>query len=268
MFLGPTGVGKTELAKALAEFMFNSEEAIVRVDMSELMEKHAVSKLIGSPPGYVGYDEGGQLTEKVRRRPYSVVLFDEIEKAHPEVFNILLQLLDDGRLSDAKGRVVNFKNTLIIMTSNIGSDMILQALNRRGDLGFQGTEIDQHQDIESKVKDRLKEFFNPEFLNRINEIIVFDALQKEDIRQIVDLQLNLVAKRLANHKDIKLTFTKAIKDLLVEKGFDPQFGARPLKRLIQSKILDELALNIIEGKLKNKVSIDYDTGKQKVLIKG
>jgi len=267
MFLGPTGVGKTELAKALAEFMFNSEEAIVRVDMSELMEKHAVSKLIGSPPGYIGYEEGGQLTEKVRRRPYSVVLFDEIEKAHPDIFNVLLQLLDDGRLTDAKGRIVNFKNTVIIMTSNIGSDMILQSLNKRGDLGFQGNEVNQHDDIESKVKDRLKEFFNPEFLNRVNEIIVFEALQKDDIRQIVDLQLNLVAKRLADHNDIKLTFSKAIKELLVEKGFDPQFGARPLKRLIQNKILDELALNIIEGKIKNKVTIDYSNDKQKVLIK-
>jgi len=267
MFLGPTGVGKTELAKALAEFMFNSEDAIVRVDMSEFMEKHAVSKLIGSPPGYIGYDEGGQLTEKVRRRPYSVVLFDEIEKAHPDVFNSLLQLLDDGRLTDAKGRVVNFKNTLIIMTSNIGSDLILQSINKRGNLGFHGNEVNQQDDIEAKVKNRLKDFFNPEFLNRVNEVIVFEALQKEELRQIVDLQLEFVSKRLAEHKEIKLSFSKSIKEMLVEKGFDPQFGARPLKRLIQSMILDELALKIIEGKVKNKVMVDYNNQTQKVNIK-
>lgn len=267
MFLGPTGVGKTELAKALAEFMFNSEDAIVRVDMSEFMEKHAVSKLIGSPPGYIGYDEGGQLTERIRRRPYSVVLFDEIEKAHPEVFNVLLQLLDDGHLTDAKGRKVNFKNTIIIMTSNLGSDAILQSLNRQGGLGFQGEEVDQKMDIENKVMEMLKEHFRPEFLNRINEIIVFDALTKEDVSQIVELQLNQVAKRLDEQKEIKVTFSKALKTAIADQGYDPQFGARPLKRLIQNKILDELAMQIIEGKLTKKVTIDYDKVKDKVVFK-
>jgi ATP-dependent Clp protease ATP-binding subunit ClpB len=266
MFLGPTGVGKTELAKALAEFMFNSEEAIIRVDMSEFMEKHSMSKLIGSPPGYVGYDEGGQLTERVRRRPYSVVLFDEIEKAHPEIFNMLLQLLDDGRLTDAKGRVVNFKNTIIIMTSNIGSDAILRAMSKGG-MGFASDNVSQKETIEEKVREMLKEQFRPEFLNRINEITVFDALTKEDVRKIVDLQLDLVSARLEDQKEIKLKFSKVLKDALVEEGFDPQFGARPLKRLIQTKVLDELALKIIEGKVKNAISVDYDKVKKEVLFK-
>ncbi|MFA6537635.1 MAG: AAA family ATPase, partial [Patescibacteria group bacterium] len=234
LFLGPTGVGKTELAKALAEFMFNSEDAIVRVDMSEFMEKHAVSKLIGSPPGYIGYDEGGQLTDKIRRRPYSVVLFDEVEKAHPEVFNTLLQLLDDGRLTDAKGRVVNFKNTIIIMTSNIGSDTILESLNKT-DLGFGNKEESLKESNEKKILGKLKDYFRPEFLNRIDEIIVFDALSKENIREIVDLQLAKVEQRL-KEKDIEIIFTEETKNNLSIEGYDPQFGARPLKRLIQTKI--------------------------------
>ncbi|MBT5338354.1 ATP-dependent chaperone ClpB [Candidatus Falkowbacteria bacterium] len=259
LFLGPTGVGKTELAKALAEFMFNSEDAIVRVDMSEFMEKHSVSKLIGSPPGYVGYDEGGQLTEKVRRRPYSVVLFDEIEKAHPEVFNSLLQLLDDGHLTDSKGRKVNFKNTIIIMTSNIGSDAILDSLNK-SDLGFGNKEKDLKQSTDDKIMGKLKDHFRPEFLNRIDEIIIFNALSKADIRQIVDLQLDIVAKRLLE-KEIQVNFRPELKDMLAEQGYDPQFGARPLKRLIQSKILDELALQIIEGSAKDKVKVDFKRGK-------
>ncbi|HMB26037.1 MAG TPA: AAA family ATPase, partial [Patescibacteria group bacterium] len=259
LFLGPTGVGKTELAKALAEFMFNSEEAIIRVDMSEFMEKHAVSKLIGSPPGYIGHDEGGQLTDKVRRRPYSVILFDEIEKAHPEVFNSLLQLLDDGHLTDAKGRKVNFKNTIIIMTSNIGSDAILDSLNKK-ELGFGNKEKDVKKDTDEKIMNKLKDHFRPEFLNRINEIIIFDALTKPDIRKIVDLQMDQVKNRLLD-KDITIKFTKKIKDLLADQGYDPQFGARPLKRLIQNKILDELALNIIKGKVKERVTVDKDKGK-------
>jgi len=256
MFLGPTGVGKTELAKALAEFMFNSEEAVIRVDMSEYMEKHSVSRLMGSPPGYVGYEEGGQLTEQVRRRPYSVILFDEIEKAHPEVFNTLLQILDDGRLTDAKGRVVNFKNTIIIMTSNIGSDAILNSLNRE-DLGFGKEEISKKESTDRKIMDRLKENFRPEFLNRIDEIIIFDALSENDLKSIVKLQLDRVAKRL-EEKEIKLEFTEAVEKMLASQGYDPQFGARPLQRLIQNKILDELALRIIEGKVKNKVKVDFD----------
>ena len=259
LFLGPTGVGKTELAKALAEFMFNSEDAIVRVDMSEFMEKHSVSKLIGSPPGYVGHDEGGQLTEKVRRRPYSVVLFDEIEKAHPEVFNSLLQLLDDGHLTDSKGRKVNFKNTIIIMTSNIGSDTILDSLNK-SDLGFGNKEKDLKQNTDEKIMGKLKDHFRPEFLNRIDEIIIFNALSKADIRQIVDLQLDIVANRLVE-KEIQVNFSAELKDMLADKGYDPQFGARPLKRLIQSKILDELALQIIEGSAKDKVKVDFKRGK-------
>ncbi len=263
LFLGPTGVGKTELAKALAEFMFNSEEAIVRVDMSEFMEKHTVSKLIGSPPGYVGYDEGGQLTEKVRRRPYSVVLFDEIEKAHPEVFNSLLQLLDDGHLTDSKGRKVNFKNTIIIMTSNIGSDTILDSLNK-SDLGFGNKEESMKESTDGKILAKLKDHFRPEFLNRIDEIIIFNALDKQDIRQIVELQLEQVIKRLAE-KDIEIKFSKKVKDMLGEQGYDPQFGARPLKRLIQTKILDELALQIIEGRIIKRVRVDLE--KDKVTFK-
>ena len=255
LFLGPTGVGKTELAKSLAEFMFNSEDAIVRVDMSEYMEKHTVSKLIGSPPGYVGYDEGGQLTERIRRRPYSVVLFDEIEKAHPEVFHTLLQILDDGRLTDAKGRVVNFKNTIIIMTSNIGSDTILDSLTKR-DLGFGNKEASLIESVDKKIMSRLKEHFKPEFLNRIDEIIIFDALTRDDIRQIVDLQLERVVKRLVE-KEIAIKFGDSVKQMLSEQGYDPQFGARPLKRLIQSKILDLLALKIIEGKVKEKINIEF-----------
>ncbi len=255
LFLGPTGVGKTELAKALAEFMFNSEDAVVRVDMSEFMEKHSVSKLIGSPPGYVGYDEGGQLTDKIRRRPYSVILFDEVEKAHPEVFNTLLQMLDDGRLTDAKGRVVNFKNSIIIMTSNIGSDTILESLTKSS-LGFGNKEISQKESTDQKILAKLKDHFRPEFLNRIDEIIIFEALNREDIKQIVDLQLEKVEERL-KEKEIEISFSEAVKDGLAEEGYDPQFGARPLKRLIQTKILDELALKLIENKVKNKVKIDY-----------
>ncbi len=234
MFLGPTGVGKTETAKALAEFMFNNEDAIVRIDMSEYMESHSVARLIGSPPGYVGYDEGGQLTEAVRRRPYSVVLFDEVEKAHPEVFNLLLQLLDDGRLTDSKGRVVNFKNTIIIMTSNIGSDIITQATSSK--------------EIESKVMDRLRSHFKPEFLNRIDDIIIYNALSREDIEKIVDLQLDSVTQRLSDKK-ISLEVSKEAKQYLANAGFDPVYGARPLKRVIQKEILDPLAIKIINNEI-------------------
>jgi ATP-dependent Clp protease ATP-binding subunit ClpB len=255
IFLGPTGVGKTELAKALAEFLFDNEKAMVRVDMSEYMEAHATAKLIGSPPGYVGHEEGGQLTELVRRRPYSVILFDEVEKAHPQVFNIMLQILDDGTLTDAKGRKVNFKNTVIIMTSNVGSEIIY-----RSGLGFKeekGAEMISEEDMRGKVLGALRENFKPEFLNRIDEIIIFHPITQEMLRKIVDLQLNLVQKRL-DEKNIRLTITPAARVYLSEKGYDPSYGARPLKRVIQNEILDELALRIIEGKIGegSKVKID------------
>ncbi|MBU0670792.1 AAA family ATPase, partial [Patescibacteria group bacterium] len=250
IFLGPTGVGKTELAKALADFMFNDDDALVRIDMSEYMEKHAVSRLIGSPPGYIGHDEGGQLTEAVRRKPYSVILFDEIEKAHPEVFNVLLQLLDDGRLTDSKGRTVNFKNTIIIMTSNIGSANISEA-------GGQITLA-----VKKKVMDLVDQSFKPEFLNRVDEIILFHSLTQEQIREIINIQLIEVQKRL-KEKQITLSITDKAKDYLAKEGYDPIYGARPLKRVIQNQILDELALQIIEGKVKekSKVKVDFKNGK-------
>ncbi len=264
IFLGPTGVGKTELAKALTEFMFDDEKALVRLDMSEYMEKHSVAKIIGSPPGYVGYEEGGQLTEIVRRRPYSVILFDEIEKANPDVFNILLQIMDEGRLTDAKGRVVNFKNTVVIMTSNLGSDVI-----KEYSLGFTDKErqetIDQ-KEMEERITEILQKYFKPEFLNRIDEIIIFSSLTKKEIRQIVDLQLQKLAKRLGE-KNIELAFSDKLKEYLVEKGFNPIYGARPLKRLIQNEVLDELAMMIIEGKIKTGRKIQVDINKDKVVIK-
>jgi ATP-dependent Clp protease ATP-binding subunit ClpB len=262
IFMGPTGVGKTELAKALAEFLFNDEDAIVRVDMSEFMEKHSVSKLIGSPPGYVGYDEGGQLTEKIRRRPYSVILFDEIEKANGDVFNIMLQILEDGHLSDAKGRKVNFKNTVIIMTSNVGSEMIM-SMSKRGEFGFaaghQGNAGSNEKEIKEKVMEALKEHFKPEFLNRIDDIIMFHPLSEKQIRSIVDLQLAHVMERLEN-KRIKLDVSAKAKDWLGKRGYDPNLGARPLKRVIQSEVLDKLALMIIQGLIQDgdKIKIDIN----------
>ncbi|MDD4606832.1 MAG: ATP-dependent chaperone ClpB [Patescibacteria group bacterium] len=260
IFMGPTGVGKTELAKVLAEFIFNDDGALVRLDMSEYMERHTVSKIIGSPPGYIGYDEGGQLTEKIRRRPYAVILLDEIEKAHPDVFNVLLQILDDGQLTDAKGRKVNFKNTIIIMTSNIGSEYF-KDLAQKASLGF---DLDknlksQEESIKEKILKELRDNFKPEFLNRIDEIIVFKPLLKDSIRQIVDFQLKQVEERLKDN-EIKIKISKKAKDHLVEKGFDPLYGARPLKRIIQSLILNPLAMEIIEGKIKtgSSVFIDFD----------
>ncbi len=247
LFLGPTGVGKTELSRALASFMFDDERALVRIDMSEYMEKHSVSKIIGSPPGYVGHDEGGAITELVRHRPYSVILLDEIEKAHPEVFNILLQVLDSGHLTDAKGRKVNFKNTVIIMTSNIGAEHI----DKMSKFGFSNITDDQGQyaRTKDKVMESLKQFFRPEFLNRLDEIIIFDILSKETIREIVTMQVELVRERLLQ-KEIELSVTNDVLEYLAHEGYDPKFGARPLKRLIQSKILTPVAsMMVSEGML-------------------
>ena len=242
LFLGPTGVGKTELSRALADFMFDDAESLIRIDMSEFMEKHSVSKIIGSPPGYVGHEEGGSITEKVRHRPYSVILFDEIEKAHPEVFNVLLQVLDSGHLTDAKGRKVNFKNTIIIMTSNIGAEHI----DRMSNFGFtnEREDTDQYQHAKDKVLESLRTFFRPEFLNRLDEIITFDILSPETIRSIVEMHINEVKGRLAN-KDIKLTVTKDVCDYLAKEGYDPKFGARPLRRVVQSKILTPVANEMV-----------------------
>jgi ATP-dependent Clp protease ATP-binding subunit ClpB len=258
LFVGPTGVGKTELAKSLAHFIFNDEQALTRLDMSEFMEKHSVAKIIGSPPGYVGHEEGGQLTEKIRRRPYSVILFDEIEKAHPDVFNILLQILDDGRLTDSKGRNVNFKNTIIIMTSNLGNEVIKQF-----SIGFSDEKAEtQGMDsvaMKDKIHEILKEHFKLEFLNRIDEIVIFKSLDKQALLKIVDLELEKLAKRLQN-KNISVKVAPKVKKMLAEKGYDTTFGARPLKRIIQNMILDELALDIIEGKLKDGDKINIDLG--------
>jgi len=244
MFLGPTGVGKTELTKALAEFMFDDDKALIRVDMSEFMEKHSVSKLIGAPPGYVGHEEGGTFTETVRHRPYSVVLFDEIEKAHPEVFNILLQVLDNGRLTDAKGRVVNFKNTIIIMTSNVGA----QYIDKMQSIGFSKGEKESYEGVKDKVLDALKDQFRPEFLNRLDDIIVFDVLTQENIKNIVNIQVDAVKKRLQD-KEIELVISDAVLTELAKEGYSPQYGARPLKRLIQTKILNPVATMMISNKI-------------------
>ena len=268
IFVGPTGVGKTELAKALAEFMFDNENALVRIDMSEYMEKHTVSKLVGSPPGYVGYDEGGQLTEAIRRRPYSVVLFDEIEKAHPDVFNMFLQILDDGRLTDAKGRTVNFKNTIIIMTSNLGNNLI-----RNYSLGFADQEEGasgeetKRREMSDKINDILKEHFKPEFLNRIDEIVIFNSLSQKDISSIVKLQLTKVVERLAKQK-IFIKPAMSVAELIAEQSTDPLYGARPIKRLIQTSILNELAKEIINGNISSgdKVTLKADPEKQKIKI--
>lgn len=254
IFMGPTGVGKTLLGRALAEYMFGDENAIIQLDMSEYMEKFNVSRLVGAPPGYVGYEEGGQLTEKVRRRPYSVVLLDEIEKAHPDVFNILLQVLEEGRMTDSYGRRVNFKNTIVIMTSNIGAE----TLKKQGALGFkpQSQEKEDYKDMKARLLEAVKKTFKPEFLNRVDDIIVFHALTKEDLCRIVDIEVNEVKKRL-KEQDIQITLDNDAKEFLIEKGFDPVFGARPLKRTIQRFLEDPLAEEIIAGKFKasSKVKI-------------
>ncbi|MBT8490514.1 MAG: AAA family ATPase, partial [Deltaproteobacteria bacterium] len=245
IFMGPTGVGKTELAKALAEFIFDSEQAIVRVDMSEYMEKHAVSRLIGAPPGYVGYEEGGYLTEAVRRRPYSVVLFDEIEKAHPEVFNVLLQILDDGRMTDGHGRTVDFKNTIIIMTSNVGSRWIQELGESR------------REEMESRVTEALQSKFKPEFLNRIDEIIIFDNLTQEQIAEIVDIQVKRLGSRLAQ-MNMTLVLSENARNFLAEKGFDQIYGARPLKRAIQKYIENPLSMEILQGNISEGTKLSAD----------
>jgi ATP-dependent Clp protease ATP-binding subunit ClpB len=234
IFLGPTGVGKTETARALAEFLFDDERAMVRIDMSEYMEKHAVARLIGAPPGYVGYEEGGQLTEAVRRRPYSVILFDEIEKAHPDVFNALLQILDDGRLTDGQGRTVDFKNTVIIMTSNIGSHYITDLT------------IGDEQTMQERVMEAMRAHFRPEFLNRVDDIVIFSQLAATHIKRIVDIQVALLQRRLAERK-LTIELTDAAKEALALEGFDPVYGARPLKRAIQRRIQDQLAMRLLEG---------------------
>ena len=257
IFLGPTGVGKTELTKALAEFMFDDEKALIRVDMSEYMERHSTSKLIGSPPGYVGHEESGQLTEMVRHRPYSVVLFDEVEKAHPEVFNLLLQVLDDGRLTDAKGRVVNFKNTIIILTSNIGSEYI----DKMKTIGFSDkTEKETYEEAKEKVAASLKDHFRPEFLNRLDEIIIFDILSPEAIEKIVEVQMDIVSKRLSD-RGISIDITEKAKSYLGKKGYNPQYGARPLKRLIQDKILTPLANLMVSNGISEGGAISVDVAR-------
>jgi ATP-dependent Clp protease ATP-binding subunit ClpB len=250
LFLGPTGVGKTELARALAEFLFDDEQALVRIDMSEYQEKHTVSRMIGAPPGYVGYEEAGQLTEAVRRRPYSVVLLDEIEKAHSDALNVLLQLLDDGRLTDGKGRTVDFKNTVVIMTSNLGSQYIAERADAADGAIDEGT----HR----RVMEALREHFRPEFLNRIDEIIFFHALTREHMKRIIDIQLRNLVKRLEERK-IHVELTEAAKDQLVREGYDPTYGARPLKRTIQRRVLDPLALQVLEGSFTEGDTVMVDT---------
>jgi ATP-dependent Clp protease ATP-binding subunit ClpB len=249
--MGTTGVGKTELSKALADYLFNDDNAMVRIDMSEYQERHSVSRLIGAPPGYVGYDEGGQLTEAVRRKPYSVILLDEIEKAHPDVFNILLQVLDDGRLTDNKGRVANFKNTIIIMTTNIGSNVIQENFEAINDENY----FEVVEQTKEQVLDILKKSVRPEFINRIDEIIMFRPLSKADLRKIVLIQFKQIQKRLAE-SGIKMDISEKALDRLAKLGFDPQFGARPLKRVLQRELLNELSKQILAGKV-NKDSVIF-----------
>jgi ATP-dependent Clp protease ATP-binding subunit ClpB len=253
MFLGPTGVGKTELARALAEFLFDSESAMIRLDMSEYMEKHTVARLIGAPPGYVGYEEGGQLTEAVRRRPYSVVLFDEIEKAHPDVFNVLLQILDDGRLTDGHGRTVDFKNTVIIMTSNIGSQWIFE-------LG------DKEEKMKEKVMELVHRQFKPEFLNRLDEIIIFHSLKLPQIMKIVDIQFGILSRRLAE-KNISLSMSEKARNFIAKIGYDPLYGARPIKRTIQHAILDPLAIRILNKEFVEGDSVEVNVEGNEIVFR-
>ena len=256
LFLGPTGVGKTELAKALAECLFDDERNMVRIDMSEYMEKHSVSRLIGAPPGYVGYEEGGQLTEAVRRKPYSVILFDEVEKAHPDVFNVLLQILDDGRATDSQGRTVDFKNTIIILTSNLGSNYLLEGIGSDGEITDQAKE---------QVEALLKQSFRPEFLNRLDEIVFYKPLSKENIRAIVELMLEDLNRRLVD-KQLRCVLTEAAMDYVIDNGFDPVYGARPLKRFLQSHIETLIAKKIIAGDLLPESTLEVDIENQQLVV--
>jgi ATP-dependent Clp protease ATP-binding subunit ClpB len=250
LFLGPTGVGKTELTKALAHFLFDTDEAMVRLDMSEFMEKHSVARLIGAPPGYVGYDEGGYLTEAVRRRPYSVILLDEVEKAHPDVFNVLLQVLDDGRLTDGQGRTVDFRNTVIVMTSNLGSQMIQDMAGEQN-----------YEAMKESVMEIVSQHFRPEFINRVDDVVVFHPLSRADIRKIVDIQLEYLQDRLAD-REMTIVLSNAARDKLADAGFDPVYGARPLKRAIQQQVENPLAQDILRGRFKPgdtiEVAVDED----------
>jgi len=266
IFLGPTGVGKTELCKALADFMFGSEETLLQFDMSEFMERHTVSRLVGAPPGYVGYEEAGQLTEAIRRRPYSVVCFDEIEKAHPEAFNMLLQIMEDGHLTDAKGHKVDFRNTIVIMTSNVGSSVIVReaALGFTTIRGEQG-ESSAYREMKSKLMKELKQLFRPEFLNRVDEIVVFHELSKEDIERVVDIQMGRLNERLGEHH-ITLKCTEAGRQALARQGFDPQFGARPLRRIMQRLIEDALAEKMLQNVFKDGDVVVIDAKEDEILL--
>jgi len=267
VFLGPTGVGKTELVRALAEFMFGSEETLIRLDMSEFMERHTVARLVGAPPGYVGYDEGGQLTEAVRRKSYCVILLDEIEKAHPDVFNILLQIFDDGHLTDAKGRRVDFRNSIIVMTSNVGAELIRKGTT----IGFASrtneakTRQESYEWMKEKLLGELKKTFRPEFLNRIDGVVVFHSLTKKHIRKIVDLMLASVSQQLAE-KGIKLEVTDAAKDFLGEKGYDEVFGARPLRRVIQDRIEDKLSEDLLRSKFQSGDTVVVDIEEEEIVL--
>ena len=269
--MGTTGVGKTELAKALAEFLFNDENMITRIDMSEYQERHTVSRLIGAPPGYVGYDEGGQLTEAVRRKPYSVILLDEIEKAHPDVFNTLLQVLDDGRLTDNKGRTVDFKNTILIMTSNAGAEIIQSYMEKLpdthgGDMEALAKRSSQLLECKDRVLEVLRASIRPEFLNRIDEIIMFEPLTVDDIREIVRIQCDDLARKLAE-SDIKVSFTKGFEDFMTEKGYNPSYGARPVKRLMQRELVNQLATSILSGTIKRDACIEVDAALGQVILR-
>jgi ATP-dependent Clp protease ATP-binding subunit ClpC len=268
IFLGPTGVGKTELTKALAEFMFGSEDALIQIDMSELMERHTVSRLVGAPPGYVGYEDAGQLTEAIRRRPYSIVVFDEVEKAHPEAHNMLLQIMEEGQLSDARGRKVDFRNAIIVMTSNVGADLI----KRQTQLGFDlpkdaaAEERLEYDEMTKKLTDALKKVFRPEFLNRVDSVMVFHALTKDQIAEIVDLELNKVSERLTEH-EISLAATDEARLKLADLGYDPEMGARPLRRVIQSKVEDKLSDELLAGKFKAGDHVMVDVDEDEVVLR-
>ena len=264
IFLGPTGVGKTELARALAEVMFGDEDAMIRVDMSEYMEKHSTSRLVGSPPGYVGFEDGGQLTEKVRRKPYSVILLDEIEKAHPDVFNILLQVLEDGRLTDSKGRTVDFRNTVVIMTSNVGAD----ALKYNKHVGFnlqEGGKTD-YKDMKGKMLEELKKAFRPEFLNRLDEMIVFHSLEREHLKQIVSLMTEQLAKRL-KEQGIELELTEAAQEKITTEGYDPAYGARPLRRALQKHVEDRLSEELLKGEVLAGQHVVFDVENDEFVVR-